>query len=99
MAPPFGAIGPIGPVPMSFVQRPATLSVMPDPIVNSPDVGLTVSLALRAAVEDTVKAPGSEIVPPGAVIGQDPQLEARRFTVSDNGIVVIAKRQVVGPLD
>ena len=38
-------------------------------------------------------------VPPGAVIGQDPQLEARRFTVSDNGIVVIAKRQVVGPLD
>ncbi len=39
------------------------------------------------------------VVPPGAVIGQDSQLEARRFTVSDNGIVVIAKRQVVGPLD
>jgi ADP-glucose pyrophosphorylase len=38
-------------------------------------------------------------VPPGAVIGQDPKIEARRFTVSDKGIVVIPKRQVIEPLD
>jgi glucose-1-phosphate adenylyltransferase len=39
------------------------------------------------------------VVPPGAVIGQDPKIEARRFTVSDKGIVVIPKRQVIEPLD
>ena len=39
------------------------------------------------------------VVPPGAVIGQDPKIEARRFTVSDNGVVVVAKRQVIEPVD
>jgi len=36
--------------------------------------------------------------PPGTVIGQDPKIEARRFTVSDRGIVVIPKRQVIEPV-
>ncbi len=39
------------------------------------------------------------VVPPGATIGHDPRVEAKRFTVSANGVVVIAKRQVVGPPD
>jgi glucose-1-phosphate adenylyltransferase len=38
------------------------------------------------------------VVPPGTVIGQDPKIEARRFTVSDRGIVVIPKRQVIEPV-
>jgi glucose-1-phosphate adenylyltransferase len=38
------------------------------------------------------------VIPPGAVIGEDPRLEARRFTVSDKGIVVIPKRQVIEPV-
>ena len=37
------------------------------------------------------------VVPAGAVIGGDSEEDARRFTVSANGVVVIAKRQVVGP--
>jgi glucose-1-phosphate adenylyltransferase len=30
-------------------------------------------------------------IPPGTVIGQDPQEDARRFTVSEDGIVVVPK--------
>jgi glucose-1-phosphate adenylyltransferase len=37
------------------------------------------------------------VVPAGAVIGSDSESDARNFTVSANGVVVIAKRQVVGP--
>jgi glucose-1-phosphate adenylyltransferase len=35
------------------------------------------------------------IVPPGAEIGVDAHDDRRRFTISDHGIVVIAKRQIV----
>ena len=38
------------------------------------------------------------VVPPGAIIGEDPGAEARRFTVSGNGVTVIAKRQPVTPI-
>ena len=37
------------------------------------------------------------VVPAGAVIGDEAEAESRRFTLSSNGIVVIAKRQVIGP--
>ena len=51
------------------------------------------ALVRRAIIDKEV------VVPPGAVIGQDPRLEARRFTVSAHGVVVIAKHQVIEPVD
>jgi glucose-1-phosphate adenylyltransferase len=51
------------------------------------------ALVKRAIIDKEV------VVPPGAVIGQDPRLEARRFTVSAHGVVVIAKHQVIEPVD
>jgi glucose-1-phosphate adenylyltransferase len=71
-----------------------------------------VRVGQRAIVEDSVLLEGVEVgegavvrraiidkevvVPPGAAIGQDAQADARRFAISGNGIVVIAKRQVIG---
>jgi glucose-1-phosphate adenylyltransferase len=64
-----------------------------------------------AIVEDSVLLDGVEVgegavvrraiidkevvLPPGAAVGQDPALDSRRFTVSDKGVVVVAKRQVI----
>ena len=44
----------------------------------------------RAIIDKEVR------VPAGAVIGAHPDAEARRYTVSSNGVVVVAKRQVIG---
>jgi len=37
------------------------------------------------------------VVPPGAQIGVDPLADAQRFTVSTNGVVAVAKGQVIEP--
>jgi len=38
------------------------------------------------------------VVRPGARVGVDPDADAERFTVSEGGIVVVAKNTVVEPL-
>jgi glucose-1-phosphate adenylyltransferase len=39
------------------------------------------------------------IIPPGVEIGYDLELDAKRFEVTEEGIVVVAKGTVIPPLD
>ena len=34
-------------------------------------------------------------IPPGTVIGEDPEADRKRFTVDESGVTVIAKRTVI----
>jgi glucose-1-phosphate adenylyltransferase len=54
------------------------------------DVKIGAGAVVRRAIIDK-----SVIVPPGAQIGVDLELDAQRFTVSEGGIVVIGKHQPV----
>ncbi len=54
------------------------------------DVRIGAGAVVRRAIIDK-----SVVVPPGAQIGVDPVLDAQRFTVSPNGVVVIGKHQPV----
>ncbi|MDZ7680079.1 MAG: glucose-1-phosphate adenylyltransferase [Acidimicrobiales bacterium] len=54
------------------------------------DVRVGAGAIVRKAIIDK-----SVVVPPGARIGVDPDLDAERFTVSPNGVVVIGKHQPV----
>ncbi len=37
------------------------------------------------------------VIPPGCEIGHDPEADAERFTVSDGGVVAVAKGTVIEP--
>jgi glucose-1-phosphate adenylyltransferase len=54
------------------------------------DVRIGAGAVVKRAIIDK-----SVVVPPGAQIGVDPVADAERFTISDNGIVVIGKHQPV----
>jgi glucose-1-phosphate adenylyltransferase len=47
------------------------------------------SIIRRAVIDKNVE------IPPGSRIGVDPERDRARFKVSDNGVVVIGKRDVI----
>jgi glucose-1-phosphate adenylyltransferase len=59
-------------------------------LMGGVDVGRN-SVIRRAIIDKNV------IIPPGTQIGVDPVADKERFTVTDSGIVVIGKGDVVEP--
>ncbi|MGL6278065.1 MAG: glucose-1-phosphate adenylyltransferase [Gaiella sp.] len=59
-------------------------------LMNNVDVGQR-AIVRNAIVDKNVR------IPPDARIGVDPELDRARFTVSDNGIVVVGKGQTIDP--
>jgi len=78
-------------------------SVISPGVVVSPDASVERSVLLHnvvigsgAVVRNAVLDKNVQ-VPPGATIGVDPDADRKRFTLSDNGVVIIGKGQTVPP--
>jgi glucose-1-phosphate adenylyltransferase len=56
-----------------------------------------VEVGQHAVVRNAIVDKGV-VIPDGVEIGVDPEADRKRFTISDGGIVVIGKGEVISPL-